>query len=106
MRDNLGSSRPVWPTSTTEGVNSVSQTSWRKSSYSGGEGTSCVEVAWRKSSHSGGSGSSCVEVAWSHRPPSTSEGVLVRDSKNTGGSMLTVPAAAWHRLVGDLPQPS
>ncbi|WP_311771422.1 DUF397 domain-containing protein [Actinophytocola algeriensis] len=66
----------------------MSQTSWRKSSYSGGEGTSCVEVAW------------------SHRPPSTSDGVLVRDSKNTDGPMLTVPAAAWHRLVQDVPQPS
>jgi hypothetical protein len=47
-----------------------------------------------------------VEVAWNPQPPSTSEGVLVRDSKNTDGPMLTVPAAAWHRLVRDLPQPS
>lgn len=88
MRDNLGSSRPVWPTSTTEGVNGVAQTSWRKSSYSGG------------------SGSDCVEVAWDQQPPSTTEGLLVRVSKNSGGPMLTVPAAAWHRLVRDVPQPS
>ena len=88
MRDNLGSSRPVWPTSTTEGVNGLSQASWRKSSYSGTEG------------------SSCVEVAWSHQPPSTSEGVLVRDSKNGDGPMLTVPATAWLSLVRELPQPS
>lgn len=73
---------PVWPTSTTEGVNGVSQTSWRKSSYSGGSGTNCVEVAWQ-----------------SRRSPSTDAGVLVRDSKNPVGPMLTVPAAAWRGLI-------
>ena len=88
VRDNLGNSWPNWPTSTTEGVNGVSQTSWRRSRYSG-EG-----------------GSDCVEVAWIRRPPSTTEGVLVRDSKNTDGPMLTVPTAAWLSLVQDVPQPS
>jgi hypothetical protein len=53
----------------------VSQTSWRKSSYSNGEGSSCVEVAWG-----------------SHQ-------VLVRDSKNPSGPMLTVPAVAWSQLI-------
>ncbi|MGB3442040.1 MAG: DUF397 domain-containing protein [Actinophytocola sp.] len=45
-------------------------------------------------------------MAWSQQPLSTSEGLLVRDSKNGDGPMLTVPAAAWHRLVRDVPQPS
>ncbi|MFL6122606.1 DUF397 domain-containing protein [Actinophytocola sp.] len=59
-----------------------------------------MEVAWRKNSHSGGSGTSCVEVAWSsHQAPSTSDAVLVRDSKNPGGPMLTVPTGAWQLLL-------
>jgi hypothetical protein len=40
-----------------------------------------------------------VEVAWNHRPPSTSDGVLVRDSKNPAGPMLTISAVAWCQLV-------
>src|SRR6266496_6127384 len=100
MRDNLGSSRPNWPTRTTEGVNGVSQTSWRKSSFSNDVGTDCVEVAWRKSSQSNDEGTSCVEVAWSNRQlPSTSDGVLVRDSKNPAGPVLTMSVAAWRRLL-------
>lgn len=39
--------------------------SWRKSTHSGGNEGSCVEVAdvWRKSSRSGGNEGNCVEVA-------------------------------------------
>jgi hypothetical protein len=41
-----------------------------------------------------------VEVAWrSPHPPSMNDGVLVRDSKNPAGGMLTVPVVAWHRLL-------
>lgn len=38
---------------------------WSKSSYSGGDSGSCVEIApvWRKSGHSGGSTGDCAEVA-------------------------------------------
>jgi hypothetical protein len=59
----------------------LSQTSWRKSSFSGGNGGECVEMgyAWRKSSFSGGNGGACVEVA--------AVGA-VRDSKNPGGAVL------------------
>ncbi|GAB3443641.1 hypothetical protein GCM10027436_30820 [Actinophytocola sediminis] len=56
-------------------------------------------MAWRKSSYSGGEGTDCVEVAWSSRPPSTSDGVLVRDSKHPTGPKLTVPVTAWHQLL-------
>ncbi|WP_459710611.1 DUF397 domain-containing protein [Actinophytocola sp. KF-1] len=63
-------------------------------------------MAWRKSSFSGGEGTDCIEVAWRRQPPSTSEGVLVRDSKNAGGPVLTVSTTAWHRLLRDAPQPS
>lgn len=84
----------------TEGASGVAQTSWRKSSYSHGEGTDCVEVAWRKSSYSHDVGTDCVEVAWrSHQPPSTSDRILLRDSKNPSGPMLTVTTTAWQQLV-------
>lgn len=84
---------------------------WRKSSYSGGQGGDCVEVAdalsvapvgdsadldWRKSSYSSGQGGECVEVA---------DGlavVPVRDSKDPDGPVLVFPAAAWSSFVADL----
>lgn len=62
---------------TTEGANRMSLTAWRKSSFSEGSGTDCVEVAWH---------------------PSPSE-VAVRDSKNTAGPMLVVPHASWRRFL-------
>lgn len=49
--------------------------------------------AWRKSSFSQGSESDCVEVAF------VATGVAVRDSKNTTGPVLDVPEPAWHRFV-------
>jgi hypothetical protein len=51
-------------------------------------------MKWRKSSFSQGSGNSdCVEVAWAP------VGAAVRDSKNPGGGMLTVPEAAWRAFA-------
>ncbi|MGW6707565.1 DUF397 domain-containing protein [Streptomyces sp. NPDC054956] len=82
--------------------------SWRKSSYSNGDGGNCVEVAeafrgaarWRKSSHSNGDGGDCVEVA---------DGfvgiVPVRDSKVDNGPVLVVSAAAWAGFVDGLKHP-
>jgi hypothetical protein len=68
-------------------------TSWRKSSFSEGPQTNCVEVAWRKSSFSEGGGTDCVEVA-------LAEGrAAVRDSKNDSGPILVMPAAAWQLFV-------
>lgn len=51
---------------------------WRKSSFSGGEG---------------GGNDNCVEVALT-----TSE-TAVRDSKNTAGPILVLPATAWKALL-------
>ncbi|MGW7275502.1 DUF397 domain-containing protein [Streptomyces sp. NPDC054864] len=67
------------------------QLKWFKSSYSGGEGGSCLELAysWRKSSHSSGEGGACVEV--SPRP----HAIHVRDSKNPEGPNFAVEPAAW-----------
>ncbi|MFI5590574.1 DUF397 domain-containing protein [Amycolatopsis sp. NPDC051758] len=68
---------------------------WRKSSYSQGENTACVEVAfaWRKSSYSGGENTACVEVAF------VSPAVAVRDSKDPGGPTLAVDASAWRGFL-------
>ncbi|MEU2897709.1 DUF397 domain-containing protein [Streptomyces sp. NPDC001273] len=83
----------------------LSEAHWRRSTYSNGEGGSCVEVAhdfpgaarWRKSSHSGGDGGeACVEVA--HDFPGV---VPVRDSKlDAGGPVIVVGSAAWTEFVG------
>jgi Domain of unknown function (DUF397) len=49
---------------------------------------------WRKSSYSGNDGGSCVEVLDSH--PS---GVPVRDSKTPHGPALVFPAAGWSSFI-------
>lgn len=72
-------------------------TTWRKSSFSDGGGSDCVEVAfpWRKSSFSGGGNSDCVEVALGQVT------VGVRDSKSPFGGVLTIPVGAWRGLVAE-----
>ncbi|MFI1471774.1 DUF397 domain-containing protein [Streptomyces wuyuanensis] len=71
------------------------QLQWFKSSHSGGEGGTCMEVAysWRKSSHGDGEGGACVEVAAGHIT------VHVRDSKNPAGPQLACPPASWASFV-------
>ncbi|WP_329198434.1 DUF397 domain-containing protein [Streptomyces sp. NBC_01435] len=49
---------------------------------------------WRKSSHSGNESGSCVEVLGGHR-----SGVPVRDSKNPHGPALVIPTASWSTFV-------
>lgn len=49
---------------------------------------------WRKSSFSGGGNTDCVEVAVG------TEAVGVRDSKNTTGPRLAFSADTWRRFVG------
>ncbi|MEY2231722.1 DUF397 domain-containing protein [Streptomyces sp. BF23-19] len=66
---------------------------WRKSSYSGSNGGECVEcapvgAAWRKASYSGTIGGDGT--------------VAVRDSKNPGGPVFTVTAAAFTAFVRSL----
>lgn len=74
---------------------------WRKSSFSGGNGGQCVEVAsldvdWRKSSYSGANGGNCVEVA------DLAPVVGVRDSKNPAGPALLFAPAAWAAFLADV----
>ncbi|MFD8979823.1 DUF397 domain-containing protein [Streptomyces sp. NPDC059564] len=75
-----------------------SQLRWFKSSYSGSEGDSCVEVAlsWHKSTYSGSQGDSCVEVA------TCADTVHIRDSKLTVSPELAVGAATWTAFLGGL----
>ena len=69
---------------------------WVKSSYSNSF-SNCVEVAWRKSSFSGsGSGGDhgdCVEVQ-----PGDG-GIVMRDSKDPDGPVLTFTAAEWDAFI-------
>ncbi|MFJ3998028.1 DUF397 domain-containing protein [Streptomyces parvus] len=74
---------------------STTPLAWFKSSYSSGDGDSCVEVAleWHKSSYSSAEGDSCVEVA---ACPST---VHVRDSKLDESPQLALAPASWTRFL-------
>lgn len=51
-------------------------------------------VTWRKSSYSNGDGGACVEVA-----DGVPGAVPVRDSKHPAGPALVVPAGAWAAFV-------
>ncbi|MEV3998298.1 DUF397 domain-containing protein [Streptomyces halstedii] len=54
-------------------------------------------AGWRKSSYSGNEGGSCLEVLDGH--PTA---VPVRDSKVPSGPTLLVPAASWTSFVSAL----
>ena len=51
-----------------------------------------MESNWRKSSYSGPNGGECVEVA-------TAEAVLVRDTTDRSGPVLTFTAGAWQAFT-------
>jgi hypothetical protein len=51
-----------------------------------------TESNWRKSSYSGGHGGACVEVA-------TAGSVLVRDTTDRAGFTLSVPASTWSTFL-------
>ncbi|MFG2001200.1 DUF397 domain-containing protein [Spirillospora sp. NPDC048911] len=76
----------------------LSNLRWRKSSYSGGDPTDCVEIAgvWRKSSHSSGQGTECVEAA----AAPASRLVLARDSKDASGPVLAFSRSEWGAFLG------
>jgi hypothetical protein len=70
---------------------------WRKSSYSGNNGGDCVEVGtWRKSTYSGNNGGACVEVGKAARV------VMVRDTTDRAGAVLSLPAGAWRALLAEV----
>jgi len=51
---------------------------------------------WRKSTYSEGNGGSCLETA---PGPGT---VLVRDTTDRGGVTLSIPADAWQRFTSSI----
>jgi hypothetical protein len=51
---------------------------------------------WRKSSYSGTNGGDCVEAA------DTDSRILVRDTTDRGGVVLSVSPDAWRRFMGGL----
>jgi hypothetical protein len=51
---------------------------------------------WRKSSYSGTSGGSCVEAA------DTASRILVRDTTDRGGVVLSISPDAWRHFTGTL----
>ncbi|WKU45243.1 DUF397 domain-containing protein [Streptomyces sp. VNUA116] len=56
-----------------------------------------TELTWFKSSYSGSEGSLCVEVAV------LPQAIRIRDSKHKGGPQLAVAAPAWEAFVAYAP---
>ena len=52
-----------------------------------------IDVRWRKSSYSGNGGGTCVEVGEARR------GVLVRDTTDRSGPVLRFSPAEWRRFT-------
>jgi hypothetical protein len=57
------------------------------------EGTDHALTTWRKSTYSGGNGSNCVEVGGS------ASVVLVRDTKDRAAAALMFGPNAWRRFA-------
>jgi hypothetical protein len=53
-------------------------------------------AGWRKSTYSGNNGGACVEVA------SAALGVMVRDTTDRAGAVLSVSASAWRALLAEV----
>ncbi|QIB43482.1 DUF397 domain-containing protein [Streptomyces aureoverticillatus] len=60
------------------------------------------ENAWFKSSYSDGQGQSCVEVADLTPHPAGGDDVGIRDSKNPQGPALTLGLPAWKAFLAGL----
>ena len=53
-------------------------------------------TTWRKSSYSGGNGSNCVEVGGAERA------VVVRDTQDRAGAVLAFGPDAWRRFAATI----
>jgi hypothetical protein len=53
-------------------------------------------TTWRKSTYSGSNASNCVEVA------ASAATILIRDTKNRTGAVLTFAPAAWRRFAASV----
>jgi hypothetical protein len=54
-----------------------------------------MDVTWRKSSYSGGNGGNCIEVG----APAATGRVLVRDTKDRRGPVLVFSQLAWRTFA-------
>lgn len=54
------------------------------------------QLTWRKSTYSGGDNTNCVEVA------SLLNGAAVRDSKDPAGAVLTFTGAEWSAFTAGI----
>jgi Domain of unknown function (DUF397) len=63
------------------------------------EGTDFA-VTWRKSTFSGGNGGNCVEVG------QQAGRILVRDTKDQAGTLLAVGAEAWRQFAATVRESS
>ena len=54
-----------------------------------------MDATWRKSSYSGGNGGECVEVG----AQAQAGRVLVRDTRDRQGPALQFPPGAWQRFA-------
>ena len=57
-----------------------------------------TNASWRKSSYSGGNGGACVEVGAAARGVEANS-IAVRDTTNRAGAVLTFPPRAWRTLL-------
>ena len=57
-----------------------------------------MDATWRKSSYSGGNGGECVEV----NAQVQAGRVMVRDTKDRQGPVLTVSADAWLQFTAKI----
>ncbi|GAB2953943.1 hypothetical protein GCM10023080_010910 [Streptomyces pseudoechinosporeus] len=57
-------------------------------------------ATWRKSTYSNGQGGDCLEIA-----PNVPGTVPVRDSKNPTGPALLFPPSAWAAFIADIRRP-
>jgi hypothetical protein len=55
-----------------------------------------VDPRWRKSTYSGTTGNSCVELGQAAR------GVLVRDTTDRTGPALAIPAWSWQAFLAQV----
>lgn len=60
------------------------------------EGTAHALTTWRKSTYSGSNGGDCVEIGGTERA------VLVRDTKDRAGTVLTFGSDAWRRFAATI----
>lgn len=63
------------------------------------DGTNRPVTTWRTSTYSGGNGGDCVEVGGS------GAAVAVRDTKNRAGAVLAFGPGEWRRFAASLKAP-